>query len=704
MLGSKNHPWTTGLDSPMRQNKTKTPGNGRADPVKLKFDASGVRDMMQATDLNAESPVLEGCITVTVKEDKSPEYFQVWVPVELTVKIPCAPGTFSSQDGTTPCIMCGTNTYQDQAGQRSCKTCSSLKEREISTTVGTMGATTPDACVVCPENAVCRIELPDFIEKGVVLKPFFLGPDYSRVNESTARLTTAVAAEAAAEAMRRADVLASSLLDENATTGGNVTTMPSPPPPTSSASLSEGDVAAQAWESVASGETDFYQMNGRVRVYMMAKNGYKRETRCNEPMTLGFSRIKFELCDRPLSCLGAATRFDGQTFGDKGERAGNGSALVRVFPKSSDAASTEEFVVNVIDQQDYDVFMLAVSNDELEEDDILKNYNFREGCAPGYTGARCLACAEGRSRYFGRATACEKCQGAVTIIMGSVVAILVGTIATLLCIRWALLNHGTKGERSILVEITKISYNHLQLLSIMVSFPIVWPQALYDLFSGMSALSAAGGQILSPDCLLNGGASMVASGLGSKVYVQAIAVGMVPIVSIIGIILFWRMYSCVAACCYSTRRCCYVHCGSKCKAVCIRRKAAGGGAGSGAGSRVSTKIRAAGKGRAKIVALTSKQMRQSGRVAIVMLLFVTHLMLVQTALDFFVCRRVLYKPTPAETDRFENSIFSQSIAFSQTFVNNNAGFTKETIENTTATCTSTNIYIIFSVANIKYLH
>ena len=122
-LGSEFHPWTTGLEPPTRQNKTTIPGNGQADPVNLAFDAYSVLGVAQRVDRNAESPVVKGCITVKVKEQEEKEYFQVWVEVELTVKIPCAAGTYSPQDGTTPCLICATNTYQDEAGQRSCKTC-----------------------------------------------------------------------------------------------------------------------------------------------------------------------------------------------------------------------------------------------------------------------------------------------------------------------------------------------------------------------------------------------------------------------------------------------------------------------------------------------------------------------------------------------------------------------------------------------------
>jgi hypothetical protein len=46
--------------------------------------------------------------------------------------------------------------------------------------------------------------------------------------------------------------------------------------------------------------------------------------------------------------------------------------------------------------------------------------------------------------------------------------------------------------------------------------------------------------------------------------------------------------------------------------------------------------------------LTAKEGRQSSRIAIVMLLFVTHLMLVRSALDFFVCRPIAPTTTCSE--------------------------------------------------------
>ena len=134
----------------------------------------------------------------------------------------------------------------------------------------------------------------------------------------------------------------------------------------------------------------------------------------------------------------------------------------------------------------------------------------------------------------------------------------------------------------------------------------------------MSALSAAGGQILSPDCLLNGGASTIATDLGSKLYVQGIAVGLLPIISVLSIILFWQMRSCIASVSRRARRACRRRCRNCHKNQRNRRH-----------STIAPPTK-----------LTAKEARQKARVGIVMLLFVTHLMLVQTALDFFVCRKV----------------------------------------------------------------
>ena len=145
-----------------------------------------------------------------------------------------------------------------------------------------------------------------------------------------------------------------------------------------------------------------------------------------------------------------------------------------------------------------------------------------------------------------------------------------------------------------------------------------WPQSLYDSFSVMSAMSAAGGQILSPDCLLNGKGSSIAMDFGSKQYVQGIAVGLLPIVCILTIVLFWQMRSCIASVSRRTRRACRRRCCN-----CYKNQR----------SRRHSTITPPPK-------LTAKQARQKARVGIVMLLFVTHLMLVQTALDFFVCRKV----------------------------------------------------------------
>jgi hypothetical protein len=103
---------------------------------------------------------------------------------------------------------------------------------------------------------------------------------------------------------------------------------------------------------------------------------------------------------------------------------------------------------------------------------LLTERNFQEGCAPGYAGARCVACGRNRAKYSGRTAACSQCPHPSLTIAASVVAVIVATIATIGLIRWALDNQGKREERTLLVEVMKIAYNHLQLLSIMMAFPI----------------------------------------------------------------------------------------------------------------------------------------------------------------------------------------------------------------------------------------
>ena len=94
-------------------------------------------------------------------------------------------------------------------------------------------------------------------------------------------------------------------------------------------------------------------------------------------------------------------------------------------------------------------------------------------------------------------------------------------------------------RRNVGSELLKILYNHLQLLAIMSSFPVQWPSLVSRLFGAFESLSIGGASMLSPDCILND--RDISRSFGSKIYVRALIATLVPIVSTLLILLFFRV-------------------------------------------------------------------------------------------------------------------------------------------------------------------
>jgi hypothetical protein len=87
--------------------------------------------------------------------DRAVGTFLVRVPIVLTVRQKCQPGTVS-ESGRTPCSSCPINTYQDEEAKTSCKPCPP-RGGLTSYTYATIGAVSPDMCIICPEGSRCHV-------------------------------------------------------------------------------------------------------------------------------------------------------------------------------------------------------------------------------------------------------------------------------------------------------------------------------------------------------------------------------------------------------------------------------------------------------------------------------------------------------------------------------------------------------------------
>ena len=368
-----------------------------------------------------------------------------------------------------------------------------------------------------------------------------------------------------------------------------------------------------------------------VVVLIKAKNGYYQEENCPPSWSSFNTNVGFAPCPRPESCLGAPSnddalwiprdaslfgddpRYSGFTHGEytnnnekstasgvgggvDGGSMGAGDGLLYSAPPRCEGQVSSSLVL-----PDGKKGSLC---DELRQNQTTRDFPYQ--CAKGYEGALCLACAAGYAKSSSDTAPCKPCMEAQTTVMLAVFSGIVATVALLVLIRWALGDKGVK--KNVVFELLKICYNHFQLLSIMAAFPVTWPSQMYEFYAAMESISAGGAEIIAPDCLLNG--SPIAKAVGSKVYIRGLLAGVVPILSVLVIKLFWGFRQ-VKMChrCWAVRGREMTKCGKFCS------------------------------GYAMIV--SAKEARQNSRIAIVMIAFVMHLMLVKAGLDLFVCKPIM---------------------------------------------------------------
>ena len=156
-----------------------------------------------------------------------------------------------------------------------------------------------------------------------------------------------------------------------------------------------------------------------------------------------------------------------------------------------------------------------------------------EGCAEGYIGAMCMTCSANyaRSSEYG----CAACSDdAVVASLAGLVIVLGAGIAAVL-IRRTIQAKGQQG--SIEVGILKLLISHLTVIGSVALYPLEWPSALYGWFDFADSIATAGGDVIAPDCLVNGFSG--ADRLGSPVYVRTLVTAMVPVIGVALFALAW---------------------------------------------------------------------------------------------------------------------------------------------------------------------
>jgi hypothetical protein len=149
------------------------------------------------------------------------------------------------------------------------------------------------------------------------------------------------------------------------------------------------------------------------------------------------------------------------------------------------------------------------------------NSNFTETCdaTQGYSNnctdennqpSRCRLCATcigtGTMRYkrTGGSTRCKLCPAPTT----NKILLAVGFLVMFLGLSFLVYStikgeeHGTGKRGGKLSAIKKIALNFMQMISIVASLPLEWPESINIMFNTMSTISSAGTTLLIPDCEL----------------------------------------------------------------------------------------------------------------------------------------------------------------------------------------------------------
>ena len=194
-----------------------------------------------------------------------------------------------------------------------------------------------------------------------------------------------------------------------------------------------------------------------VQVTIKAKSGFYREERCIKlPLANGSSPLTFRSCPTPSRrCLGGPN-IQYLVDEDMACNASNTSAGGSATVCCDDPEKCEVVDAAILSTLDFG----AGRNSER--------------CNYGYEGALCSACKPGFAMQSD--SSCGDCAPYPVLAGLAAVAVVLACGGTVWMIRSALLESGRK--KNIGVELLKISYNHIQLLSVMIFFDLKWPSAI----------------------------------------------------------------------------------------------------------------------------------------------------------------------------------------------------------------------------------
>jgi len=164
-------------------------------------------------------------------------------------------------------------------------------------------------------------------------------------------------------------------------------------------------------------------------------------------------------------------------------------------------------------------------------------------CAEGYTGHLCHTCIEGWGKSGGADSECVNCKGTalayiqLILVLGFQVMVFILGIRESMALSVKYSNDDQIGTYN--PVLLRIIINYLQLVSLLSSISVAWPDSMQNLLSMNSKFSLISDQMFSVDCLFALGEDAVSV---RTVFLKALIIAVSPFVFIMLAVLFWVIY------------------------------------------------------------------------------------------------------------------------------------------------------------------
>ena len=229
------------------------------------------------------------------------------------------------------------------------------------------------------------------------------------------------------------------------------------------------------WQNQASG------------AHICISNGYLSAADCTDGMYLDDTNTSFpevwrcKVCPQGAFCMGDVTWKD--------VKAKFGWARC-TRKKDQENTTLAPFIPDLFERCSFPAACTGAPNPALEQGFIFaEEINRNESCSRGYEGVLCGSCSEGYSHtgdLFGK---CSKCPSMQANLTATAAAALAGLVSLVLYL-WITISQS--GQRDNSDALKMIVLNFLQMLFLVSTFPIEWPDMFVSIFQIGGAVTSLG--------------------------------------------------------------------------------------------------------------------------------------------------------------------------------------------------------------------